>query len=155
MVLKNRCGMKRLIIVIMLSIPLALSAQTTYKESLQKIYDNYLKKQGFTTVEISKDMLTAMGVEDGIDSMTAISTEDVVALPQFCEDVLVYLSQLKQLMSFVNDGKRVQICASPGRTTLSIFTQTDTSAVLITLTGSDIKIETATSMFGGEKSGKR
>ena len=59
--------MKRLIIVIMLSIPLALSAQTTYKESLQKIYDNYLKKQGFTTVEISKDMLTAMGVEDGHD----------------------------------------------------------------------------------------
>ena len=131
--------------------PLAASAQTSYKDALETIYDSYLKKQGFTTVELSKDMLRSMGVKEGIDSMTAISTENTALLPEFCEDVAEQMSEFKQMMSFVNDGKSVQIFASPAKSYIIIFTRSDTNAVFIALKGTDIKIENAMSVLGTKK----
>ena len=98
--------MRRLVLLIMLFVPLIASAQ---EEQLRKIYDNYLQEPGFTTVQLSKEMLKQMGVKGNIETMTAISTEDKDLLVGFCDDVQQFLSEQQIEMSFVNDGKRVSI----------------------------------------------
>ena len=146
--------MRRLVLLIMLLVPLFASAQ---EEQLRKIYDNYLQKPGFTTVQLSKEMLKQMGVKGNIETMTAISTEDKDLLIGFCDDVQDFLSEQQTVMSFVNDGKRVSIhrCGTTGNdksmTRIFIFTRSDSSAIFITLKGMDIKVENAIEMISTSK----
>lgn len=144
--------MKRLIIFLLLCMPLVASAQ---KESLTKVYDAYLNKQGYTTVELSRDMLKSMGVKDGINRMVAISTEEEALVPQFCQEVEQHLTHLKQLFAVTKDGRTVRILTRSDENDkveyMVIFTRSEQNAVLITLEGNDIKIDTAMSMLGGKK----
>lgn len=144
--------MKRLIIFLLLCMPLVVSAQN---ESLTKVYDAYLNKQGYTTVELSRDMLKSMGVKDGINRMVAISTEEEALVPQFCQDVEQHLTHLKQLFAVTKDGRTVRILTRSDENDkveyMAIFTRSEQNAVLITLEGNDIKIDTAMSMLGGKK----
>ena len=119
------------------------------------MYDAYLNKQGYTTVELSRDMLKSMGVKDGINRMVAISTEEEALVPQFCQDVEQHLTHLKQLFAVTKDGKTVRILTRSDENDkvayMAIFTRSEQNAVLITLEGNDIKIDTAMSMLGGKK----
>ena len=146
--------MRRLVLLIMLFVPLIASAQ---EEQLRKIYDNYLQEPGFTTVQLSKEMLKQMGVKGNIETMTAISTEDKDLLVGFCDEVQQFLSEQQIEMSFVNDGKRVSIhrceITAKGKrmTRIFIFTRSDSSAIFITLKGMDIKVENAIEMITTSK----
>ena len=146
--------MRRLVLLIMLLVPLFASAQ---EEQLRKIYDTYQQKPGFTTVQLSKEMLRQMGVKSGIETMLAISTEDKDKIADFCNDVQQYLSIHQTVMSFVNDGKQVSIhrCDTTGNgkwmTRIFIFTRSDSSAIFITLKGMDIKVENAIEMITTSK----
>ena len=65
--------MKRLIIILLLLLPLAGVAKGGEFSDFVKRYSG---QKGFTTVELSSQMLATMGVGDGIESMYAISVED-------------------------------------------------------------------------------
>ena len=66
-----------------------------------------------------------------------------------------HLTHLKQLFAVTKDGRTVRILTSSDENDkveyMAIFTRSEQNAVLITLEGNDIKIDTAMSMLGGKK----
>lgn len=118
---------------------------------IKQLFEKYLNKPGFTSVELSKEILQTNGVK-GIDSMIALSTEEGDIIPTFTAEVTQHTAQLKRIMSMVSDGKNVSIHSkadSSGKLNcLIMFSYSDSSAVLIMLSGSDIKIEKAMSLIG-------
>ncbi len=60
--------MKKLISILILMLPMALFAQ---KSSIDKIFDKYANKEGFTTVNISGKLLSLAGQFDSEDSDTS------------------------------------------------------------------------------------
>ena len=118
---------------------------------IKQLFEKYLNKPGFTSVELSKEILQTNGVK-GIDSMIALSTEEGDIIPIFTAEVTQHTAQLKRIMSMVSDGKNVSIHSkadSSGKLNcLIMFSYSDSSAVLIMLSGSDIKIEKAMSLIG-------
>lgn len=143
--------MKRIIILIMLLMPLTGMANEI---PIKQLFEKYLNKPGFTSVELSKEILQTNGVA-GIDSMIALSTEDGSAIPTFTAEVTQHTAELKRIMSMVSDGKNVSIHSksdSSGKLNyLVMFSHSDSSAVLIMLIGPDIKIEKAMSLIGKGK----
>ncbi len=133
--------MKRLIAILFLLLPLTVVAQDSE-------FSNYVKKysgqKGFTTVELSEQVLKTMGVGDGIESMYAVSVEDREKVADFCADTKALISHYKVLMSFLNDGKSISIYSrnstSKAITHLIIFIRSDSQATLVLLYGSNIEL---------------
>lgn len=133
--------MKRLIIILFLLLPLTVAAQDSE-------FSNYVKKysgqKGFTTVELSEQILATMGVGDGIEGMYAVSVEDREKVADFCADTQNLVAHYKVLMSFLNDGKSVSIYSrnntSKAITHLIIFIRSESAATLVLLYGSNIEL---------------
>lgn len=139
--------MKRLTIILFtILLPISAMAQESQMSQLMK---RYSKERGFTTMELSRQMLDSMGVGDGIDSMRAISTESDTLLQKFCKEVEILVAELNCVMSVVSDGKDVKIysrTASNGRViSVVIFIHSTSSATLIWLTGNNIELSKALS----------
>lgn len=134
--------MRRLITILFLLLPLTVVAQDSEFSDYVKKYSG---QKGFTTVELSEQMLATMGVDNGIDSMYAISVEDRAKVADFCTDTQTILSHYKVLMSFLNDGKSVAIYSrnngdTKAITHLIIFIKSDDVATLVMLHGSNIEL---------------
>lgn len=148
-------GMKRLIILFLALFPLSVVAQNSDFSQLVK---RYSKERGFTIVQLSRQLLDTMGVEDGIESMSAISADDTPMLQEFCEDAQDMVANLYNVMSFINEGKDVKIYsnrkASNGKITLLvIFIRSDNAATFISLTGQNIELEKALPKVVGKGNG--
>ena len=138
-------GMKRLIILFLALLPLSVVAQNS---DFSKLVKRYSKGHGFTIVELSRQLLDTMGVEDGIESMSAISAEDTSMLQEFCEDVQSNVASLYSVMSFVSEGKDVKIYSnrkdSKGKITLLVIAiRSDKAATFISLMGQNIELDKA------------
>ena len=133
--------MKRLIIILFLLLPLTAVAQDSEFLGFVKKYSG---QKGFTTVELSEQLLKTMGVGDGIESMYAVSVEDREKVADFCADTKSLISHYKMLMSFLNDGKSISIynrnSASQSITHLIIFIRSEEAATLVLLYGSNIEL---------------
>jgi hypothetical protein len=133
--------MKRLIIILLLLLPLAGVAKGGEFSDFVKRYSG---QKGFTTVELSSQMLATMGVGDGIESMYAISVEDSTKVADFCTDSQTLIGKYNKLMSFLSDGKSVSIYSRNSSaktiTHLIIFISSDSQATLVLLYGTNIEL---------------
>ena len=131
--------MKRLIIILFLLLPLTVAAQDSEFSYYVKKYSG---QKGFTTVELSQQILATMGVGDGIESMYAVSVEDREKVADFCADAQNLVAHYKVLMSFLNDDKSVSIYSrnntSKAIAHLMIFIRSGSAATLVLLYGSSI-----------------
>ena len=133
--------MKRLITILFLLLPLTAVAQDSEFLGFVKKYSG---QKGFTTVELSEQLLKTMGVGDGIESMYAISVEDSTKVADFCADSQTLIGKYNKLMSFLSDGKSVSIYSRNSSaktiTHLIIFISSDSQATLVLLYGTNIEL---------------
>lgn len=144
--------MKRLILLILLFLPIAASAQTDHMAPLIKKYSEY---KNCTTVILSKEMLNHMNSNSGIESMQAISAEDPTLLPALKADLESFLDYYKVVMEVNNDGintkiYRVERIYKSKKTGLQeeideliIVSISETEGVVIRLTGHNIALSDA------------
>ena len=144
--------MKRLILLILLFLPIAASAQTDHMAPLIKKYSEY---KNCTTVILSKEMLHHMNSNSGIESMQAISAEDPTLLPALKADLESFLDYYKVVMDVNSDGTntkiyRVERIYKSKKTGLQeeideliIVSISETEGVVIRLTGHNIALSDA------------
>lgn len=144
--------MKRLILLILLFLPIAASAQTDHMAPLIKKYSEY---KNCTTVILSKEMLNHMNSNSGIESMQAISAEDPTLLPALKADLESFLDYYKVVMEVNSDGTntkiyRVERIYKSKKTGLQeeideliIVSISETEGVVIRLTGHNIALSDA------------
>lgn len=144
--------MKRLILLILLFLPIAASAQTDHMAPLIKKYSEY---KNCTTVILSKEMLNHMNSNSGIESMQAISAEDPTLLPALKADLESFLDYYKVVMDVNSDGTntkiyRVERIYKSKKTGLQeeideliIVSISETEGVVIRLTGHNIALSDA------------
>ena len=148
--------MKRLILLIMLCLPIAASAQTDYMTPLIKKYSAF---KSCSTVVLSKEMLKQMSTNSGIESMQAISVEDPSLLDTLRNDLEKFLGGYKLLMSVNSNGTNVEIyhveqhykSKEKGRSEsiddMFIIAINEREGVVIRLTGHNIELSDATSLI--------
>lgn len=144
--------MKRLILLILLFLPIAVSAQTDHMAPLIKKYSEY---KNCTTVVLSKEMLNHMNSNSGIESMQAISVEDPTLLPTLKADLESFLDYYRVIMDVNSDGThtkiyRVERIYKSKKTGLQeeideliIVAISETEGVVIRLTGHNIALSDA------------
>lgn len=144
--------MKRLILLILLFLPIAASAQTDHMAPLIKKYSEY---KNCTTVILSKEMLNHMNSNSGIESMQAISAEDPTLLPALKADLESFLDYYEVVMEVNSDGTntkiyRVERIYKSKKTGLQeeideliIVSISETEGVVIRLTGHNIALSDA------------
>ena len=144
--------MKRLILLILLFLPIAVSAQTDHMAPLIKKYSEY---KNCTTVILSKEMLNHMNSNSGIKSMQAISAEDPTLLPALKADLESFLDYYEVVMDVNSDGTntkiyRVERIYKSKKTGLQeaideliIVSISETEGVVIRLTGYNIALSDA------------
>lgn len=144
--------MKRLILLILLFLPIAASAQTDHMAPLIKKYSEY---KNCTTVILSKEMLNHMNSNSGIESMQAISAEDPTLLPALKADLESFLDYYEVVMDVNSDGTntkiyRVERIYKSKKTGLQeeideliIVSISETEGVVIRLTGHNIALSDA------------
>mgnify|MGYP003309482685 FL=1 len=98
--------MKRLILLILICLPIAASAQTDHMAPLIKKYSTF---KDCSTVVLSKEMLNSMYADTGINSMQAISVEDPALLNILRNDLEKFIGGYALLMSVNSDGTNVEI----------------------------------------------
>ena len=138
--------MRAIILMIMMCLPLCASAQN------DKLVEKYSQLDGCSTVELSKAMIKSMGAAEGIDTLTAISVEDVSLIDALYTDAMKYVNGMNRLMSVSYSGMRMTIYASMDEISgkvehMVIYTDDGSSAVMAILTGSNIDISSAQSMM--------
>lgn len=148
--------MKRLLLLILLSLPIVASAQTDHMAPLIKKYSEY---KNCTTVILSKEMLNHMNSNSGIESMQAISVEDPTLLPTLKADLEMFLDYYRVVMDVNSNGMntkiyRVERIYKSKETGLQeaideliIVAIGQTEGVVIRLTGHDIELSDATSLI--------
>lgn len=148
--------MTRLILLIMLCLPIAATAQTDHIAPLIKKYSGQMS---CSTVVLSKEMLSHMYSASGIESMQAISVEDPALLPTLKKDLDSFLDYYKVVMAVNSDGTDVKIY-SVKRQYISdetgleenieefiIVAISETDGIVIRLTGHNITLSDATSLI--------
>lgn len=148
--------MKRLILLILICLPIAASAQTDHIAPLIKKYSTF---KDCSTVVLSKEMLNSMYADTGINSMQAISVEDPALLNILRNDLEKFIGGYALLMSVNSDGTNVEIyrveqyykSEKTGKREsfddYIIIAISSTEGVVIRLTGDNIKLEDATSLI--------
>lgn len=148
--------MKRLILLILICLPIAASAQTDHMAPLIKKYSTF---KDCSTVVLSKEMLNSMYADTGINSMQAISVEDPALLNILRNDLEKFIGGYALLMSVNSDGTNVEIyrveqyykSEKTGKREsfddYIIIAISSTEGVVIRLTGDNIKLEDATSLI--------
>ncbi|MBR4029111.1 MAG: DUF4252 domain-containing protein [Alistipes sp.] len=148
--------MKRLILLILICLPIAASAQTDHMAPLIKKYSTF---KDCSTVVLSKEMLNSMYADTGINSMQAISVEDPSLLNILKNDIEKFIDGYALLMSVNSDGTNVEIyrveqyykSEKTGKREsfddYIIIAISSTEGVVIRLTGDNIKLEDATSLI--------
>ncbi len=148
--------MKRLILLILICLPIAASAQTDHMAPLIKKYSAF---NDCSTVVLSKEMLNSMYVDTGINSMQAISVEDPALLNILRNDLEKFIGGYSLLMSVNSNGTNVEIyrveqyhkSEKTGKREsfddYIIIAISSTEGVVIRLTGDNIKLEDATSLI--------
>lgn len=148
--------MKRLILLILICLPIAASAQTDHIAPLIKKYSTF---KDCSTVVLSKEMLNSMYADTGINSMQAISVEDPALLNILRNDLEKFIDGYALLMSVNSDGTNVEIyrveqyykSEKTGKREsfddYIIIAISSTEGVVIRLTGDNIKLEDATSLI--------
>ena len=133
----------------MLCLPLTAMAQ---EGDFNALLAKYSSKQECTTVELFKDILVSMGVEGGIDNMQAISVENCNLIAEFSDDINGVTDGMNVMMSVNTDGKTVKILSrthadSDKIIEMIIFTRDDDKAVAVRLKGSNIELDSASSIM--------
>lgn len=148
--------MKRLILLILICLPIAASAQTDHMAPLIKKYSTF---KDCSTVVLSKEMLNSMYADTGINSMQAISVEDPALLNILRNDLEKFIGGYSLLMSVNSNGTNVEIyrveqyykSEKTGKREsfddYIIIAISSTEGVVIRLTGDNIKLEDATSLI--------
>lgn len=148
--------MRRLILLILTCLPIAASAQTDHIAPLIKKYSTF---KDCSTVVLSKEMLSSMYADTGINSMQAISVEDPALLNILRNDIEKFIDGYALLMSVNSDGTNVEIYRveqyyksekTGKRESIDdyiIIAISSTEGVVIRLTGDNIKLEDATSLI--------
>lgn len=148
--------MRRLILLIILCLPIVASAQTDHMAPLIKKYSAF---KDCSTVVLSKEMLSSMYADTGINSMQAISVEDPALLNILKNDIEKFIDGYALLMSVNSDGTNVEIYRveqyyksekTGKRESIDdyiIIAISSTEGVVIRLTGDNIKLEDATSLI--------
>lgn len=148
--------MKRLILLILICLPIAASAQTDHMAPLIKKYSTF---KDCSTVVLSKEMLSSMYADTGINSMQAISVEDPALLNILRNDLEKFIGGYSLLMSVNSNGTNVEIyrveqyykSEKTGKREsfddYIIIAISSTEGVVIRLTGDNIKLEDATSLI--------
>lgn len=148
--------MRRLILLIILCLPIVASAQTDHMAPLIKKYSTF---KDCSTVVLSKEMLSSMYADTGINSMQAISVEDPALLNILKNDIEKFIGGYALLMSVNSDGTNVEIyrveqyykSEKTGKREsfddYIIIAISSTEGVVIRLTGDNIKLEDATSLI--------
>lgn len=148
--------MKHLILLIMLCLPIAASAQTDHIAPLIKKYSEF---KNCSTVVLSKEMIKQMQKDSCIESMQAISVEDPTLLNILRDDIKKFIGGYTLLMSVNSDGTNVEIYRveqhyksreSGKRESIEdvvIVAINATEGVLVRLTGHDIELNDATSLI--------
>lgn len=148
--------MRRLILLILICLPIAASAQTDHMAPLIKKYSTF---KDCSTVVLSKEMLNSMYADTGINSMQAISVEDPALLNILRNDLEKFIGGYALLMSVNSDGTNVEIyrveqyykSEKTGKREsfddYIIIAISSTEGVVIRLTGDNIKLEDATSLI--------
>lgn len=148
--------MKRLILLILICLPIAASAQTDHIAPLIKKYSTF---KDCSTVVLSKEMLNSMYADTGINSMQAISVEDPALLNILRNDLEKFIGGYSLLMSVNSNGTNVEIyrveqyykSEKTGKREsfddYIIIAISSTEGVVIRLTGDNIKLEDATSLI--------
>lgn len=137
--------MKRFILLIFMCLPFMAMAQE------QTLIEKYSSIEGCSTIELSKDMLRGMNVDEGIDTLKLISVEDPTLIEEFTAEVKACTHGMSQIMSVVQNGMRVKIYATTDANTsrcikMLLFTNDNKNAVLVVLTGSNIELKSASSI---------
>lgn len=141
--------MKRLILILAMCLPMMAVAQ---KNDFGALVQKYQTKQGYTTIELSKDMLRTMGVGDGIERMMAISNEVPPASPtELANDVTQLVAGMNTMLSVVNNGCNVKIYNRTNRqgdtVELVIYSSTGNNIVVVQLTGTNIEFSDAQTLI--------
>lgn len=140
--------MKRLLLLVALSLPLMALAQPT---GFGKLIKKYQSKQGYTTIELSKDMLRTMGASDGIEQMMAITADNSQSSDEFTQDIEAITKDMNTMLSVNSNDSTVNIYSradKQGRVCeLVIHTADGYSIVAVNLTGTDIKLNDAQSLI--------
>lgn len=148
--------MRRLILLILICLPIAASAQTDHIAPLIKKYSTF---KDCSTVVLSKEMLNSMYADTGINSMQAISVEDPALLNILRNDLEKFIGGYSLLMSVNSNGTNVEIyrveqyykSEKTGKREsfddYIIIAISSTEGVVIRLTGDNIKLEDATSLI--------
>ena len=98
--------MKRLILLIIVLLPVAVYAQ---QKSFNELMTEYSATEGCTTLNISKAMFESMGVSVGADSIKAISIEKSELIPHFMGQLEPLIADMEALMRVNTDGQVVDI----------------------------------------------
>lgn len=132
--------------MIMMCLPLCASAQN------DELVEKYSQLDGCSTIELSKAMIKSMGAAEGIDTLTAISVEDPGLIDILHADAMEYTKDMSSILSVKHSGKRVWIYAltdekSGNVVRMVIYTDDNSSAVMVILTGSCIETYSAQSIM--------
>lgn len=140
--------MKRLLLFIALSLPLMAYAQPT---GFSKLIKKYQSKQGYTTIELSKDMLRSMGASDGIEQMMAISADDCQSSDEFTDDIEAITKDMNTMLSVNSNDCTVKIYSRANKqgdvNELVIHTTDGSNIVAVNLIGSNIRLDDAQSLI--------
>lgn len=148
--------MRRFILLIMLCLPIVASAQTDHMSQLIKKYSEF---KNCSTVVLSKEMLSHMSPDSGIESMQAISVEDPTLLNILQNDLDKFIRGYSLLMSVNSDGTNVEIyrieqyykskntSKRESVDDLFIVAISESEGVVIRLTGHNIELSDATSLI--------
>ena len=132
-------------LLILMLLPFVAMAQNA---NFSEMFAKYSNKQGFTTVELSREALKAMGVSGGIDSLRAITVEDAELLPSFNADAEAYVANMKRIMAVANSGNNVNIYSQSNKIVV-IYTHGAKSATLVCLAGENIELSQMPKLLGG------